>query len=290
MRRRVLLLALLLATAFAPSARALDEIRGVTAVWNDFVAALRRGDYRNAHGLFSPQSRQAMPYAEFVDEYGPLSASREIILAKADSLSTRVDGDWGEINYGGTNPATGRKFSVGVAFVRNRDGWGLVAARNETVERIEAGARALIRLLWENRGKGAPRELAAALTAAQAGNPVLRHYRLETDGRRFTAFPAERGLRTFFVDEMGGVRSVEETPEALSPARSGRAIGRVPQESAIAPKPPAPPPERDPAAMPELSDPGLAAPPSLRPDDWAEPPMPAPAAAPVPVALPDSIQ
>ncbi len=284
MRRRAFLLLLLLALPF-PSARALDEIHGVTPVWNDFVSALRRGDYRNAHGLFSSQSRQAMPYAEFVDEYGPLSASREIILARPDSLSTSVDGDWGEINYGGLNPGTGRKFSVGVSFVRNRGGWGLVAARNETVERIEAGARALLRLLWENRARGEPRELAAALAKAQAGNPGLRVYRLETDGRRFTAFPGEKGFRTFFVDGMGGVRSLEETPETLSPARSGRSIGRVPRESAIIPKAP---PARDPDAMPELADPGPAAPaPQL--NDWAEPPMPAPSASPR-VSLPDTIR
>ncbi len=286
MRRSAFLVLFLFAVSCFP-ARALDAIQGVTAVWNDFVSAVRRGDYLNAHGLFSPQSRQAMPYGEFVEEYGPLSASREIILAKADSLSTAIDGDWGEINYGGVNPGTGRKFSVGVAFVRNRDGWGLVAARNETPERIEAGARALLRLLWEHREQGAPRELTAALTAAQAGNPVLRAYRLETDGRRFTAFPSEPGLRTFFVDGMGGVRSVEETPEALSPVRSGRPIGRVPQASAIAPAvPPPAPPERDPSGMPELSDPGLAAP-SSRLDDWAEPPMPS---APPRVALPDTIR
>lgn len=289
MLRRAALTILFLALFSSLNANALDEIQGVTAVWNDFVTALRRGDYLNAHGLFSAQSRDAMPYAEFADEYGPLSAARELILAKPDSLATRIDGDWGEITYGGANPGTGRKFSVGVSFVRNQNGWGLVAARNEAPERIEAGARALLRLLRDNRRHGAPRDLVAALTRAQGENPVLQFYRLETDGARFTAFPRENTLRTFFVDEWGAVRSVEQTPQILS----RQTLVQTPQESAIA----APVSSqtqaqqnrqsRDPNAMPELSDPALASPaPQL--SDWAEPPM-IPVGRPN-VVLPDTIR
>lgn len=296
-RRSVLVLLFCL---FAFPACALDEIQGVSAAWNDFVSALRRGDYLNAHGLFSAQSRSAMPYPEFVGEYGPLSAAREMILAKPDSLSTRVDGDWGEITYGGVNPGTGRKFSVGVSFVRNSGGWGLVAARNENLERVEAGARGLLRLLWENREHGAPRDLVAALTRAQAGNPVFRFYRLETDGERFVAFPSEDSLRVFFVNAWGEVQAVDRSSPAGSPSQPRRELVGVPAASAIAPKAPrARAPEAgagnvDAFGLPELSDPGVAAPaPQL--SDWEEPPMPSAAGA-VPatrapaVSLPDTIR
>lgn len=290
MRRSLLLFAVVFAIPLS-SACALDELRGVGAVWSDFVGALRRGDYMNAHGLFSAQSRRAMPYGEFVEEYGPLSAARELILAKPDSLSTRVDGDWGEIAYGGVNPGTGRKFSVGVSFVRNRNAWGLVAARNESLERVEAGARALLRLLWENREHGAPRDLVAALVKAQSANPVFQYYRLETDGARFTAFPREEVLRTFFVDEWGAIRSPEEAP------RQPSTLQTTPQASALAPSPAPAAPRPYPSVMPELSEPGAAAPAPRAPaslDDWAESPMPG-AAPRVPaerpnVMLPDTIR
>lgn len=290
MRRSVwLAIAFSILLSFAHPLHALDEIQGVAAVWNDFVGALGRGDYAGAHGLFSPQSRLAMPYGEFVEEYGPLSAAREIILAKPDSLATAIDGDWGEITCGGVNPGTGRKFSIGVSFVRNQGGWGLVAARNETAERVEAGARSLLRLLWENRMHGAPRDLVAALARAQANNPVLRFYRLETDGNRFVAFPNERALRTFFVDERGDVRPVEQTPRTPPPAPI------APREAPPPPPVSAPPaPRPDPSAMPELTDPGDASPPSALLDDWAEPPMPSsPRSLPggsSRVVLPDTIQ
>ena len=279
---------------YASSAYALDDIQGVSAVWSDFVASLRRGDYVNAHGLFSAQSRAAMPYREFVAEYGPSSSAREMVLAKPDSQATNLDGDWAEIAYGGVNPGTGRKFRVGVSFVKNQSGWGLVAARNETAERVEAGARGLLRLLWENRMHGAPRDLVTALTRAQAGNPVLKYYRLETNGETFRAFPLERTLRTFYVDGWGAVRAVEADPEVR---RLPRELQPVPERPARELPPVAASAAGDGGAMPELSEPadwdgaGL----ETLDSEFPEPPMPGqpesrlPSSPPA-VNLPDTIR
>lgn len=294
-------LILLLAILVAGPVRGQDEIQAVGAIWSDFVSSLRRGDYPNAHALFSPESRAAMPYAEFVAEYGPLSAAREMVLTKPESQGTSVDDDWAELSYGGTNPGTGRKFKVGVAFVKNDGGWGLVAARNETPEKVEAGARGLLRLLWNARGQGGAKELVAALNAAHAKNPVLQFYRIETDGRAVRAFPLRPGLRTFSLDGLGMVRSMERPATAArQPAPTGEM--RVPEKSAIPAKEPEQPkrPEWPVGAdgMPELSEPppraGARSTAELD-DEIAEPPMP-PARNEPPrrerpaVSLPDRIQ
>lgn len=273
---RLALLALLF-LSIAGRGMCQDDIQAVGAVWNDFVSSLRRGDYTNAHGLFSPESRAVMPYAEFVAEYGPLSAAREMVLAKPESLATNVGDDWAEITYGGTNPGTGKKFKVGVALVKNRGGWGLVAARNEAPERVEAGARGLLRMVWAARDKGTPRELVAALNAAHAKNPLMQYYRIETDGAAIRAFPLERGLRTFYLEGSGVVRAVGEgEPE---PRRLPAEAMRVPERSALSreepPKPDRPALEN---GMPELSEPpprgGRGAAGAAQLDEFAEPPMP----------------
>lgn len=283
---RSVLLPLLLILLCISTADALDDIQGVTAVWNDFVASLRRGDYRRAHALFSPQSRAVLAYGDFVAEYGPLSAAREMVLAKPDSQSTALDADWAELTYGGTHPGSGGKFRVGVAFTRNGGQWGLVAARNEPRERIEAGARAFLSRLWESRDLAAPQDLLAALEAAQGGNPVLQRYRLEWDGSRFQAFPREAGLRTFYVDAGGRVRSVEVYDE---PPPLAEAI-HEPE-----PEPAAPPELPEPAitngGMPELNEPPLSTSSFDLEEELPEPPAPASAAPARPgLSLPDVIE
>lgn len=292
-RIRGLLFSLLLCL-FSAATPALDDIQSVTAVWSDFVASIRRGDYRNAHSLFSAESRVALPYAEFVAEYGPLSPAREMVLAKPESQATDLDGDWAELNYGGTNPGTGRKFKVGVSFVRNLGGWGLVAARNETAERVEAGIRTILRMVWDSRGRAPARELVAMVTAANSEYAIFRFYRLEAVGERFQAFPLRSGLRTFYVDESGVVRSVEQSEP---PVASPRGLTPPPERSAM---PPPPMPEPPPAfgdGMPEMAEPPTVYDLNVS-DELPEPPPPgamrwdAPAA-PLPppaVTLPDAIR
>ncbi len=253
-----------------------DDIQAVGAVWSDFVASVRRGDYRNAYGLFSPESRALMTFAEFAAEYGPLSASREMVLVKPERQATDLNGDWAEITYGGTNPETGRHFKIGVALVRNAGGWGVVAARSEARERVEAAARGLLRMVWGARDRGTPRELVADLNAAQAKNPVMRQYRIETDGTAVRAFPLEKGLRTFYLDGASGVvRAVGEGE--MGPRVLPAEAVRTPERSVL---PRAE--ENKPAAledgMPALSEPrprgaGRGAADSLE-EEIAEPPMP----------------
>lgn len=238
---RILFLVVCWASLFP--AFAMDDMQAAGAVWNDFVASIRRGDYPNAHSLFSAESRAALSYGEFVAEYGPLSSAREMVVAKPESLSTSLDGDWAEISYGGVNPGTGRKFSVGVSLVRNRGQWGLVAARNEAIERAEAGARRLLGLLRDARDSAPPKDLVAALNAAHAPNPVMRVYRVETDGRTFRTFPLQPGLRTFYLDNSGMVRALGRTAHA-EPVPAERLP--VPQRTAVPPPLPGdtPPPAR----------------------------------------------
>lgn len=269
---------------------AMDDIQGVTAVWSDFVASIRRGDYPNAHSLFSPESRAALPYAEFVAEYGPLTPAREMVLARPESQATDLDGDWAEFNYGGVNPATGRKFRVGVSFVRNQGAWGLVAARNETKERVEAGIRTILRMVWDIRDRAPARELVAMVSASHGEYPIFRFYRLEAAGDRFQAFPLQPGLRTFYVDGAGVVRSLEQ-PEP--PGSTPRGMSPPPERSALPPPAPAPAAVDD-NGMPEMAEP----PPAFVFDldgELPEPPPPGamgwePASPPPPVTLPDAIR
>lgn len=297
MQRTALIMFFLL--AFALRAAAMDDMREVADIWRDFLASLRRGDYPNAHALFSPESRAAMPYGEFVAEYGPLSSAREMLLAKPESQSTAVDNDWAEITIGGVNPGSGRRFKIGVAFVRNLGSWGLVAARNEGVERTEAGARALLRAAWAARDRAGPAEILSAAAVAQEQNPLLRHYRLEIDASGFRVFPREKGLRTFFVDSLGMVRSLERS-EPPPPAGRPAPMVAVPRRTAVPPplESPSPAPRLDEDGMPEMAEPppphGFSV--DLM-DELAEPPlpfegrMPAPSArTPPPLALPEVIR
>ncbi len=267
----VLLFAVLAAPAAVP---AVDDMQAVTAVWADFTASLRRGDYRAAHQLFSPQSQLAMPYADFVGEYNPISVAREMILARPENQATNLQTDWAELTFSGTNPATGRPFRVGVSLVKNGGRWGLVAARNEERERTEAEARAVLAFAWNNR-TAAPtlREVAAAIVRTQGNNPVFGYYRLESDGETFRMFPLQPGIRTFYVDKWGEVRSVEQTPPA--PRLESAAALPVPERAP--PQETPPPPVRDRNVMPELAEPpGPAGRPHRQsdPGEMPEPPEP----------------
>ncbi len=289
MKKRLVLILILILFLFAPSLPAGDDIQAVGALWNDFVAALRRGDYRAAHGLFSPESRAAMPYGDFVREYGPLSIAREMILARPESQSTRLDRDWAEIAYAGTSPGAGRPFRVGVSAVRNAGAWGLVAARNEENERSEAAARAFLAEASAWRGSPeAGRRLEGAIAAGGA-NPLFVRYRFETDGDVYRALPKSPGLRAFHTDAWGVVKQGADPappappppPDPIAPiARAARAplpeLGETPLPPP--PLPPPPPPARPTVnGLPELSEPPLpipGAPPGM--GEMPEPPLPPP--------------
>ncbi len=270
MRRAALILSLLFCLA-AP-ARAGDDIQAITALWSDFVSAVRRGDYARAHGLFSAESRTAMPYADFVREYGPLSLAREMVLAKPESMSTSLNGDWAELTYGGYRPGTGRQFKVGVGMTKNLGAWGLVAARNEEPERIEAAVRSFLATAAGLRGLPNAGQLLSDMIS-QANNPALTRYRFDSDGRTLKAVPLAKGLRSFHVDEWGQVRPGEfagrsvpppdcpvpdQAPDKPAPSALLRELGPIP---GLNEKPPLPlPPAAPPAAvngLPELREPPM---------------------------------
>lgn len=277
-------------------------MRAVSAVWSDFVASLRRGDYPNAHALFSAESRTAMPYPEFVAEYGPLTLAREMVLVKPDSQSTRFDEDWAELTFGGVNPGTGRRFKVGVSLTRNNGQWGLVAARNETGERAEAQARGLLRAMAAWRGVPEARQRLDAIIQANADNPLFRLYRFESKGEDFRAMPLKKGLRAFFVDERGNAQSMTDASPAAPDVRVPYPTASTARPAATPPLPelnepvivvppaPAAPPLVD--GLPELSEPPSFSPFADAPGEMSEPPSPDVRRRSVPdrVDLPDSIQ
>ncbi len=216
MRRYAFFLLIFLST-IAPLAAG-DDIQAVNALWSKFVQALASGQYKQAHSLFSPESRSALPFGEFVVEYGPVSAARELVLAKTENVSTSLNGDWAELTYGGHRAGTGRPFAVGVAMVKNSGEWGLVAARNEAPESLEAGARALLRSVATVRGQPNAGTLVRELLARESGNPVLTHYRFDTDGELLKAVPVAQGLRPFHVDSSGAVHpGLEPAPVPAAP-------------------------------------------------------------------------
>lgn len=302
--------AILLFYCVAAAANAGDGMRSITALWDDFSSALRRGDYPLAHSMFSAESRAAMPYQVFVLEYGPASAARELILSPPESLTTRTDGDWGEISFSGLNSGSGQPFRVGVALVRNQGAWGLVAARNEGVERLEASARYVLSLAVKWRGDP---EASAKLSAWLAGIedfPTLQYYRFETDGRIFRAGPLAKGLRAFHVDEWDMVKPGLSSPppavllpEALAASApapapaAGQAAAPLPELGEPAPSlPPPPPPPQLVNGLPEMSEPPGASAALSGLDVFQEPdippPLPPPSEewTPSPVQLPDVIR
>lgn len=291
----------LLMLTLARAVPAADDMQAATLVWNDFTASLRRGDYARAHRLFSRESRTALPYAEFVAEYGPLSAAREMVLAKVEGQSTRLDGEWAEIALEGLNPGTGRRFRIGVSLVSNQGAWGLVAARNERNERLEAEARGVLRAASIWLGRPDAGELLAALQRENAESLLLRHYRFERDGDSFRATPLVPGLRAFYVGRDGVAKPV-------GAAESRPAWGIEIDEAAVPaamPPPPAAASGHAPAApvgvgggLPELTEPPPLPKPLEIPRTFFED-MPEPAEPPMPgnepsasarVDLPDSIE
>lgn len=279
----ILILCLLLAAA-APAG---DGMRAIAAVWDDFASALRRGDYPLAHSMFSAESRAAMPYRVFVLEYGPASAARELILSPAESLTARTDGDWGEISFSGLNSGSGRPFRVGVALVRNQGTWGLVAARNESVERLEASARYILSLAvkWRGDAEAAPR-LSAWLETLE-DFPARRHYRFETNGEFFRAAPLTAGLRAFHADEWNTIKPGLSSPPTPAqpplpqftpaPPAGGRGAPLPELDEPVAPTP-LPPQRRQQLVdgLPEMSEPPGAPSPFPGLDVFREPDIPTP--------------
>jgi hypothetical protein len=273
------------------SAGAVDDIQAVSALWDDFLSALRRGDYRSGHEMFSPESRAALPFLEFAREYGPLSAAREAVLAKPESRSARVEGDWAEIVSLARDPASGGRRRVVVAAVRNQGVWSLVAGRNEGRERLEAAARAVLGLAASRRGQPGAAKWLEDLAAA--GRPVFQHYRFQTNGRDFRAIPQASGLRAFYLDAWGEARPGAGSAPVPAP------LPDVPGKGIVSPPPfPLPPEAGAPAApppagrlpagnggLPELSEP----PPSPEPGDLPEPPNGGGLAGPEWFSLPDAI-
>ena len=275
---RLLLALAVLAALFPAPAAAGDGIGAINDVWRDFVAAVRRGDYDAAHNLFSDQSRAVFPLPAFRSEYGPLSAARETLLAEPSSLSTDISGDWGEIRFMVRFPATGRNLWVAVAFVRNDAAWSLVAARNETRERLEAGIRGALRRLAPLVAD--PNSGARALEAAvrELAGPLAQAYAVEVVSGTLLARPRLAGLRTFHIDSWGHIRQGPGVPgsgqlrDLAAPVReiSVRSGREVPEFQGVpapiiagpggldAPPPALPDPASPFPGMGELPDPGMA--------------------------------
>lgn len=204
---------------FAVPARAGDDIEAVSALWSDFVSALRRGDYPRAYGLFSPESRESMPYDHFVGDYGPLTTALEMVLAKPESRFTRLEGEWAELTYDGFRPGSGHPFRVAVAAVRNQGSWALVAGRNEVRERTEAAVRTLLLALTGLRHLPNAMELTANMVQeAMANQPALRQYSFDAPAGNIRALPQNKGLRAFHVDAWGQVRPGQQSSSATPPS------------------------------------------------------------------------
>lgn len=235
------ILVLLLALLAAPVRAAGGAVGEIASLYADFTAAIARGDYPVSYRLFSEQSRAAFSYADFVRDYGPLSAARETILLEMDNYSSRVEGDWGEVRYQVRLPRSGQSLAVVVSFVRNDGVWSLVAARNEGQERLEAVARSLLAWLAGRRDVAAG---SADELAVLEGNPVQRFYEINRQQGVLQARPRLAGLRAFYVDAWGRIRQ----GNALAAARIDK-LGEMPAAS------PAPVASPAPAASASLASP-----------------------------------
>ncbi|MDR2390963.1 MAG: nuclear transport factor 2 family protein [Planctomycetota bacterium] len=286
MGKTLLKLIFFLLPSMAISTSAGDNIRMVTSLWDDFLAALRRGDYPAAYALFSTESREVFPYSDFSRHYGPLSAAREAVLARPESRSVRVEGDWAEIANSGVWPDSRRRFRVVAAAVQNQGSWCLVAAESEVRERQEAAAREVLRTAAAWRGLPDAAERLAELVAAGSDQPAFRDFVFQTDGDHFRALPKAPGFRAFHLDSWGAIRP-GANPGGLQPLPKTPAAPMKTQPVTV----PAPPP---PASSPSNGLPELAEPPFLSgPGELPEPPA-FPVTRPFPdpeaVFLPERIQ
>ncbi len=284
MQLKRFLLPLLFIFVFGPVLCGAGEgIGTVNDLWRDFTAAIRRGDYQSAYQMFSEQSRSVFSYQEFVVEYGPLSAARETLLQEPTSLSTSVLGDWADIHFSVTLPVSGQQLGVSAAFVRNDELWRLVAARNQSRERIEAAARDTLRQLVPlSTGPNAAKAVAEAVTRDIAPTPLGNAYNIGMLDGVLRALPKTSGLRAFHVNSwgvvmqgrggQGGLEPLREIrPSSWTPSTPQPNTTRVPEFTGI-------PTPLMAGPLPELSDPAsLAAGPSSLPGDLTDPgPLAAP--------------
>lgn len=294
MRMKRRLLPILAFFCFCPALCGAGEgIGTVNDLWRDFTAAIRRGDYQAAYQMFSEQSRSVFPYQEFVVEYGPLSAARETFLQEPDSLSTSVQGDWAEIRFSVILPVSGQQLGVSAAFVRNDELWRLVAARNQSRERIEATARdTLRRLVPLLSGPNAAKAVAEAVAKDIAPTPLGNAYNIGVLDGILRALPKASGLRAFHVNSWGVVMQGRGGQSGLEPLRdvhpaNASAVPWTPSPRAVPEFTGIPSPLMA-GALPELADPvGMAASSVSFPGDLADPgPLPPLSASLDPVMLP----
>jgi hypothetical protein len=271
-----------------------EGIGTINDLWRDFTAAIRRGDYQAAYQMFSEQSRSVFSYQDFVVEYGPLSAARETLLQEPNSLSTSVQGDWAEIRFSVTLPVSGQELGISAAFVRNDELWRLVAARNQSRERIEATARdTLRRLVPLLSGPNAAKAVAEAVAKDVAPTPLGNAYNMGVLDGILRALPKASGLRAFHVNNwgvvmqgrggQGGLEPLQEVRPAAEPAAPWQVNTRAVPEYTGIPSP------LMAGALPDLAEPagmGTGSSPSF-PGDLADPgPLPPPSASLEPVMLP----
>lgn len=282
MRRATLLTSLVAAAVllFTQAVPAGEDIEAISVTWRDFIASVRRGDYQSAYAMFSEQSRQVFPFQAFVAEYGPLSAARETLLLSPSSFSTEVNGDWGEIRFNVVLPLSGQSLRVGAALVKNDETWRLVAARNETRERVEAIARETLRRLTPGLSRPNGQAAIRALVEREvAGSPLARMYDIGVLEGVLCALPRITGLRAFHVDSWGRIRQGrgggENPGRLLEVPIPGANYAPLPLQREIPALEDVPSPviagsASGPGGMPELAEPAFSPMPSM-PGELAEP-------------------
>lgn len=275
MLHRILALCVLLLCAASCACRAADDIQAVSAVWTDFSAALRAGEYARAHAMFTAQSQAAMDLSRFTAEYNPLSLTREMVTAKPESLTVVIDGEWAQLRYGGVFAGTGERFALSASLTRNEGIWALVADRNERPERIEAAARSLLLLYASVRGQADARERwRQALDNISSTLPVGTYYRFSNDSGVIAALSNTPRLRSFHLDAYdrvlpGGKPTPQPLPQALPQTAQPPAPAPMPEPNALwepAEPPPLPGAGPEPPEMPEPPEPAGGVPTVSLPD------------------------
>ncbi|MFW5858296.1 MAG: hypothetical protein ACOCX4_10480 [Planctomycetota bacterium] len=129
----------------APGAPAGRDESAVAALWNGFVAALRRGDMDAARGAYAPASRARMPADAFAAAHHPATAYGQLLLTRAGRVRIEVEENRAWIRQATDGAASAGGGEVALFAVREGGAWGLVTPARWSVADREARARALLR-------------------------------------------------------------------------------------------------------------------------------------------------
>lgn len=122
--------------------------------WEAFRTCLRTGQLQNAYLCFSPRSRQAMPYAEFLSRYSPISAATQVFLRNPVRTECTHRGDKAILKHIVHLSDQDRQEIVLRVFLAREEGvWKLAIEKVWPATVLEADAREVLSMVFQRLKK-----------------------------------------------------------------------------------------------------------------------------------------